>query len=90
MDFKDFTPTQQRMLKVLMDGLPHKRCELEACLDDDLHLTASGEPNSKAVTRRLSELRKMLRVQGLDVVCRALGGRGYCRFQLVRLIDGEG
>lgn len=31
-----FSPTEQRMLAVLADGLRHTKKELFACLDDDL------------------------------------------------------
>ena len=80
---EDLSPVHQRMLKVLGDGLPHKREELEACLMDDL-----GGP--KATVIQLSKLRKVLQSKGLDVVCRALGGRNYHRWQLFRLyLPGE-
>lgn len=75
-------PTHQRIMKVLLDGLPHKRSELHACLQDEL-------ADSKTVISHLCNLRKILRPKGLDVVCRSFGGRGYHRFQLVRLLNVE-
>ena len=72
------TPIQQRMLNVLKDGLPHHRNELQACLDDEL-------ASPKAMVRQLSQMRKLLRMKGLNVVCRAFGGRSYYRWQLIRL-----
>jgi hypothetical protein len=83
MELRQLPPVQQRMVLVLRDGLPHKRDELQACLQDEL-------AHPKAVIVQLCKLRKVLRTQGLDVVCRAFGGRSYHRFQLVRLVNQDG
>ena len=58
----DFTPTQQAMLDVLADGLPHTREELHACLPDEL-----GNPRN--VHHHLYPLRKQLRLMGQDILC---------------------
>ena len=79
MNFDQLTPTHQRMIRVLMDGLPHHRSELHACLDDEL----SGRT---AVNKQLCTLRKITRTHGMDVICRAFGGRRRYQFQLVRLL----
>lgn len=74
----DFTPTQYRILKVLSDGLDHKKGELKAVLDDEM----AGD---NALSVHLTYLRKRLRPRGEDIVCVARGhGRYFYRH--VRLI----
>lgn len=69
-----FTPTQQRMIDVLSDGLRHTRKELEACLDDELAETHS------AVSVHLTAIRKILRPIGQDVILEYEGqNRTYYR-----------
>ena len=56
-----FTPTQQRLLAVFGDGLPHTRKELHACLGDEL--------TSPATLRcHIHLLRKKLRPKGQDIL----------------------
>lgn len=57
-----YTPTQERMLKVLNDGCGHRADELRACVDDEL---AEGN----IVAFHVSALRGRL-PPGYDVVCR--------------------
>jgi len=57
-----FTKTQRAILDVLSDGGPHPREELRQCLDDELASLA-------AMRVHLSELRKLLRPQGQDIIC---------------------
>ncbi len=75
-----FTPTEQRMLAVLADGLPHTRQELHACLVDDMGPLSN-------IQMHLSSIRRMLRGQGEDVVCE-LKGKIYYRH--VKLLNGNG
>ena len=56
----EFTPTQQRLLKVLSDGERHEKDELWECLGDD---KATG--NNLRV--HLTYLRKKLRAIGEDI-----------------------
>lgn len=57
-----YTPTQQRILNVLADGMPHLRIELLGCLHDELGDRTNLYPH-------LSRLRTLLRPQGQDIVC---------------------
>jgi len=81
MDPSLFTPTQQRMLRVLSDGLPHTRDELGACLDDEL-----AKP--KAIHNHLIVLRKLLKCHGETVLCE--WDRKRPRYRHVRLIKPNG
>ena len=72
-----FTPTESRILDLLKDGLPHRREELHALLDDDL-------AELSAVQRHVSTIRKRLNLKGQDILCVA---RGYTySYQQVRLL----
>ncbi len=57
-----YTPTHKRMLKVLSDGMPHKKEELHKCLDDDL-------ASVSCVRKHLSTLRSQLKKINEDVIC---------------------
>jgi hypothetical protein len=59
-----FTPTQERILKVLSDGKAHHKRELFACLDDEL-----ADPKGSAVVRHIVDMRKQLRPNGQDIIC---------------------
>jgi hypothetical protein len=72
-----FTPTQQRMMNVLSDGLPHSLKELVACLDYEL-----ASPRGVAV--HITFLRRKLRPIGQDVSCERLNHISY--YRLVRLM----
>ena len=56
-----FTPTQQRILNVLSDGMPHTKEEMRDCLNDEL----SGGNNLRV---HLTYLRKKLRTVGQTIV----------------------
>lgn len=71
------TPTQIRILEMLADGLPHTFEELHTCLDDEL----ASRP---AVSMHISNLRKVLRPKGEDIVCVIRYHRSY--YQHVRLL----
>jgi hypothetical protein len=62
-----YTPTHQRILMLLSDGLPHSLQELMECTDD-------GEFCSrKNIHTHLSMLRKKLQPRGEDIMCRRSG-----------------
>lgn len=85
LNITDFTPTQQRILKVLQDGHPHPKRELNDCIDDEL---AAENRNGckKAITFHLSGIRKVLRPKGYDLVTTL--GRGQIWYvQWVRRIS---
>lgn len=73
-----FSPTQQDLMEVLADGLPHRRQELLDCLDDPEKTRLTLKPY-------LYRLRQKLRVQGYDIVCE-FRNRGFW-FRLVGLIN---
>jgi len=72
-----FTPTQQRMLNLLSDGLPHSREAMLECLQDE-------QVCSTAHTPHLLAIRKKLRPKGEDVICEYIKRRPYYRH--VRLL----
>jgi hypothetical protein len=72
-----FTPTQQRILAVLEDGLAHPLKELQACLDDEL-------ANSNTFSVHLNSIRKVLRPRGEDIIAKH-NGRGPAYYIWVRL-----
>ncbi len=74
----DYTPTQQRLLSVLADGLSHTRAELRACINDEL-------AGPGALWSHLHLLRKRLRPSGEDVICELRNGRIIC-YRHVRLL----
>lgn len=75
-----FTPTQQAMLDVLADGLPHTFDELHACLLDDLSQIST-------IQFHISNLRKVLRPLGQDIICEVANRRKYYRH--IRLLLSE-
>ena len=68
MQKSEFTPTQQAMIDLLADGKAHSRHELKDCLADEL------SPLS-AIRAHLSNLRKVLRCKGQDVICELVNRR---------------
>ena len=58
-----FTPTQQAMLQVLSDGMPHRKEDLYACLPEGYY------SDMKAVVNMVSKMRKKLQPLGQDVIC---------------------
>lgn len=67
-----FTPTQTRILEVLSDGLMHPKCQLQACLNDDM-------ATDRTLSVHLTYLRQILNPRGEDIVFINAGikGRGY-------------
>lgn len=66
------TPTQKRMLDLLMDGMPHRPRELRRCLYDN-----GADVALSNVKSHISNIRKYLRRKGLDVVCNQSNGTYY-------------
>jgi hypothetical protein len=62
----EFTPTESRIIKLLSDGLPHKKKEIHECLYDDM-----GRLNN--IQQRISMIRKKLRPIGQDIICELIG-----------------
>lgn len=67
-EYSRFTRTQQMILEVLEDGLPHARKELAECLSDDL-------AGSNSMLQHLSAMRKLLRPSGHDIICQFVNNR---------------
>ncbi len=57
-----FTPTEQRILNLLSDGLPHSREEIRHCLSDELAPKAAIRPH-------IASIRRVLRLLGEDIIC---------------------
>lgn len=58
----EFTETQERMLAVLRDGMAHHRNELRECCPDNM-------TSDSCIRAHLSNIRKVLRRRGEDIVC---------------------
>ena len=74
------TPVQQAMLRVLSDGIRHDPKELHACLPDQ-------EGALSNIQMHLSNIRKVLRPKGQDVICELANRRVYYRW--VRLLTHD-
>jgi len=72
------SPIEQKLLDVLSDGKVHSREALKLCLSDE-ELTAD-----EAIKMQISNLRKILRPQGRDIV---LWGTGH--YRMMRLLNDE-
>ena len=69
-----FTPTQRKIFDMLLDGRPHTKKELHGCLWDDMN----GNPDV-ALAHHISDLRKIIGSQGLDIMARGYNGsQCYC------------
>lgn len=66
------TPTQQRILDLLSDGMRHSREEVFTCLNDELQKLEN-------IQVHLCHLRKVLRPKGQDIVCELFQRRLYYR-----------
>ena len=73
-----YTPTEFRILQLLRDGLPHRREEVHACLDDDLSALRS-------ITPHLTRLRKKIQPAGQDILAVTTGRITF--YQQVRLLN---
>jgi DNA-binding SARP family transcriptional activator len=72
-----FTPTQQLILTLLSDGMPHPREDVMSCLADPLSSRAN-------LNNQLSDMRRLLRPRGEDIICQLLNRR-IC-YRHVRLL----
>lgn len=72
-----YTPTQERILNLLSDGLPHTRAEIQSLLPDSLSALA-------AIRKHICYLRKHL-PPDQRIICEVTNGRKahYCLMQLV-------
>lgn len=75
-----FTPTEQRLLAVLGDGLDHHRDELMACLSDDM-------TERSTLRTHFFRMKKKLHPVGQDIVC-IRNGAGF-RYRQVRLLHSS-
>lgn len=73
-----YTPTESRILELLSDGLPHKRCEVHKCLEDDL-------AQIEAIYPHVSRLRHKLQPKGQDILAVTTGRITY--YQQIRLLN---
>jgi hypothetical protein len=80
-----FTATQEKILAVLADGMPHTREELRQCFDDGSGVLSNG---TGRVRVELCKVRKILRPMGQDVICEFHARNLYYRH--VRLLCGPG
>lgn len=72
-----YTPTQQRIMNLLGDGMRHTRWELMHCLEDSLS-------DKSVLATHISYMRGYLLSQGLDIVCEHRGN--HVAYRLVRLL----
>lgn len=73
------TPTQERFLALLADGLAHDRLELHALLWDEQGALSNIKPH-------LTHLRKVLRPLGETVICER---HVTVRYRRVTLLEGN-
>ncbi len=82
-----FTKTQQKILDILADGLPHLRKELWACCPS---VQGMDEASIKEFARNrtnvhLMNIRSKLRLVGQDIVCEVVNRRlSYRHVKLLR------
>lgn len=76
-----YTPAQTRILDYLQDGKRHTREELRLAIDPD------GLVDQTGLRNHLRELRRKLRVQGMDVLHEYVGFDRY--YRMVRLISTD-
>lgn len=83
MDDVRYTPTEQRMLEMLSDGMRHLREELHTCLWDE-------QSSLKAIRVHICRLRVKLRRFGEDLICETDGRRLYYRHVRLLVPAGDG
>lgn len=76
-----FTPTEQRLLAVLGDGMKHTRNEMLAALDE--------MADRKALSQRVFHLRRKLRLVGHDIAVEFGPNSSIVTFRRVRLYTPE-
>jgi hypothetical protein len=78
-----FTKTQEKILAVLADGMPHTREELRKCFDDGSGVPLSG---LQQLNNNLTAIRKVIRPLGQEILCQYKSRFFYYRH--VRLLHG--
>lgn len=68
-----FSPTQGKIMKLLEDKQRHTRKEIHAAAGFDSH-----DP-LVYITPHLTQIRKLLRLTGRDIICEMLGGGIFYR-----------
>jgi hypothetical protein len=74
-----WTPTQQRIIDLLSDGMPHDRYEIFGCLDDNLSKLS-------AIWFHMSSIRRVVRPRGEDILCVLFDRKIH--YQHVKLLCG--
>lgn len=78
---KEFTPTEERILALLSDGLRHERAQVFSCLDDEL-------AGPTALDFHIATLRPKLRRKGQEIVMEMYnGGKHYRHVRLLHSPD---
>lgn len=75
----DYTPTQQRILLLLSDGLPHTREEMLGCINDELS-------SMRNLRTHLVLLRKKLNMVGQSILYEFQGFPPKTVYRHVRLL----
>lgn len=73
----ELTPTQQRIMNLLSDGLSHTRNEIHMCLSDNLSARS-------ALKFHITAIRKYLEPRGETVLC--VVSNGPIAYRYVRII----
>lgn len=79
-DLSQFTPTQRRIMRKLLDGCSKPRRELLGCLAE----SDEGMADYRTLRVHINSIRKILLPLGLDVVCINQGYMRPARYRLVR------
>ena len=64
-----YTKTQQRILEMLSDGMPHTYLELFSCLPDPEGAMMDYGAGRATLAVKISDIRKHLRPKGQDIIC---------------------
>jgi DNA-binding CsgD family transcriptional regulator len=71
-----FTPTERRIMEILIDGSDHHKEELAKCMEHDTEL--------RTLAQHISNMRKKLRPKGFDILL-SMNGKLY--YRCVRLLS---
>ena len=77
LDYEPFTPTEQRLLSILADGLPHSSVELFDAVPDELAQLTAVKAHIWCIRQKLRKL------GGLRIVTRWSDGYRVCTYCLV-------
>jgi DNA-binding response OmpR family regulator len=67
-----YTPTEERILRVLSDGLPHSHDDLRELLCDDMAV-------KRTINTHVSNIRRKLKPLGQTIVCEYIRKRQHYR-----------